>query len=171
MKKQTVNLSAALILILAVLIITPDTIKAQNHKKGNNPQKEMPEKKKERIEAQHIAFITQRLNLTPAEAKVFWPVYDEFDAKRKVIRKSLLGVDGPNRPDIDNLTEKEAEQLLDNQLVEAQKLLDLRKEYHNKFKSVLPAVKVLKLYDAERDFQKMLLDRLRHQETKGNDKK
>ncbi len=118
------------------------------------------------IEAQRIAFITQELKLTPEEAKVFWPVYNEYDAKRHELKKSFKESGDFHKIDFDKLTDKEANQILDNQIVEAQKYLDLRKEYHAKFKSVLPAVKVLKLYDAEREFQKMLIDKIRqHKKT------
>lgn len=113
------------------------------------------------VEAQRIAFITQQLSLTPDEAKVFWPVYNEYDAKRHELKKSFKESGDFHKTDYEKLTEKEANQILDNQIIEAQKFLDLRKEYHAKFRSVLPAVKVVKLYDAERDFQKMLMDKLR----------
>jgi hypothetical protein len=116
----------------------------------------------EKMEAQRVAFITQALNLTPDEAKVFWPVYNEYDAKRHELKKSFKGSGDLHTADIEKLTEKEASQILDNQIIESQKFLDLRKEYHAKFKSVLPAVKVLKLYDAEREFQKMLMEKMRH---------
>jgi len=116
---------------------------------------------REKLRSQRIAFITNRLELTPEEAKAFWPVYDEYESKRQEIVKlyhqqKMSGHDNP-----DQLTDKEALEIADSQLIEAQKLLDLRKEYHNKFKQVLPAKKILKLYDSEREFQKMLLDRLR----------
>jgi len=114
------------------------------------------------IESQRIAYITKELDLTPDEAKVFWPVYNEYEAKRHELRKSFNNSDDFHRMDIDKLTEKEATQILDNQIIEAQNYLDLRKEYHAKFKAILPAVKVLKLYDAERDFQKMLIDKMRN---------
>ncbi len=125
------------------------------------------------IQAQKIAFITQELNLTPDEAKFFWPVYNEYDAKRHELKKSFKETGGFQKTDMNKLTESEAIQILDNQIIEAQKYLDLRKEYHAKFKSVLPAVKVLKLYDAERDFQKMLMDKIRehNQSTFPADKK
>lgn len=125
------------------------------------------------IEAQRIAFITQELSLTPDEAKVFWPVYNEYDTKRHELKKSFKESGDFHKTDYEKLTEKEANQILDNQIIEAQKFLDLRKEYHAKFRSVLPAVKVVKLYDAERDFQKMLMDKLRQhrQTTAPQDKK
>ena len=113
------------------------------------------------IEAQRIAFITQKLELTSDEAKVFWPVYNEYDVKRHELKKSFKDGDDFNKQSIDKLTESEATKILDDQIIQAQKFLDLRKEYHAKFKSVLPAVKVLKLYDAEREFQKVLIDKIK----------
>ena len=164
MKTNLVKITFISLLITAVYLITATPALAQQqqqqqHKKGQQNHK--PGQNREKIESQRIAFITQKLNLTPDEAKVFWPVYNEYDAKRHDIKKSNRNSDDGQKPDFDNLTEKEASQLLDDQLVEAQKLMDLRKEYVTKFKTVLPAVKVLKLQDAEREFQKVLMDKIR----------
>ena len=123
-------------------------------------QKMHMQKQKEKIEAQRVAFITEKLQLTPAEAQVFWPVYNEYDNKRHELNKGFRNHKGSEK-EIDALTDKEALELADQQLVEAQKMLDLRKEYHNKFKSVLPAKKLLKLYESEREFQKHLIDRIK----------
>lgn len=149
----------SLILILALLIQVNPVSAQQKHKTmqhGNQPGT-----KHEKMEAQRVAFITQQLNLTPEEAQAFWPVYNEYDAKRHEMRKSFRESSDLKKDQLDKLTEAEASQILDNQIIEAQRFLDLRKEYHAKFKSVLPAVKVLKLYESERDFQKMLIDKLR----------
>lgn len=117
---------------------------------------------RERIEAQKIAFLTEKLELTPAEAQVFWPVYNEFNAKREQIIESFRKRHKELR-NMDEvvLSEEEAAGLADQELVEAQQLLDLRKTYHAKFKSVLPATKVLKLYRAEDNFKRVLLNHLR----------
>jgi hypothetical protein len=144
--------------------IQNNQFEAQYHQKEAQNKQHADQHKN--IEAQKIAFITQQLKLTPDEAKVFWPVYNEYDAKRHELRKSFRESGGFQKADIDKLTESEANQILDNQIIEAQKFLDLRKEYHAKFKSVLPSVKVLKLYDAERDFQKVLMDKIKeHKQT------
>lgn len=158
MKPQISKSPFSFLFVIAVFLLTVTSANAQQQRhrygqQGNN--------KYEKIEAQRVAFITQELNLTPDEAKVFWPVYNEYDAKRHELKKAFKNNENLHKPDIEKLTEKEASQMLDNQIIEAQKLLDLRKEYHAKFKSVLPAVKVLELYDAEREFQKMLIERLR----------
>lgn len=148
------------------LIVQSNQPDAQHHRQDMQHTKFDAQHKqhgdqREKMEAQRVAFITQSLNLTPDEAKVFWPVYNEFDTKRHELKKSFRESGDLSKADIDKLTEKEASQILDNQIVESQKFLDLRKEYHAKFKSVLPAVKVLKLYDAEREFQKMLMEKMR----------
>lgn len=44
---------------------------------------------RQRIEAARIAFITERLGLTPEEAEKFWPVYREFYQKRIELRQQL----------------------------------------------------------------------------------
>lgn len=114
----------------------------------------------EKITAQRIAFITSKLDLTPTEAQNFWPIYNEYDQKQHQLMhetRSSMMLD-PDK--IDALTDKEASDIADSQVAVSQKMADLRKEYNSKFKSVLPAKKVLKLYNAEREFQKTLIDRL-----------
>jgi hypothetical protein len=186
MKTNNVKIAVATLLMAATLLVNPTFVNAQQdnqnlaqyngsnsrhnqqfaQNKNHNAQGKKHGDQHKNIEAQRIAFITKELNLTPDEAKVFWPVYNEYDAKRHELKKSFKESGDFHNTDLDKLTEKEANQILDNQMVEAQKFLDLRKEYHAKFKAVLPAVKVLKLYDAEREFQKMLMDKIReHNQT------
>jgi hypothetical protein len=141
---------------ILVIIITLMMVQVNAQPGTGNKQARL-----ERIEAQRVAFITDRLNLTPAEAQVFWPVYNEYDAKRHELMKNFHKAPPGEEKAFEDMTDKEAIEVADNQLIEAQKLLDLRKEYHSKFKSVLPPQKVLGLYESEKDFQKQLIDRLR----------
>ncbi len=118
-------------------------------------------RKKEQFKSEKIAFITHELNLTPEEAKVFWPVYDEFEKKQdEVIMADRCGARLQNI-DYDKITDKEALELADKQIVHMQKMLDLKKVYHSKFKEILPPKKLLKLYEAEKKFRKHLLKELK----------
>ena len=38
----------------------------------------LSEKKRDKIEAQKVAFITTELDLTSVESQSFWPIYNEF---------------------------------------------------------------------------------------------
>lgn len=108
-----------------------------------------------RVEQAKIAFITQKLNLTTAEAEKFWPLYNEFRLKSKDLKKGKRG----DLRDLvaENITDKEADELLQEVLLIDQKLLDLRKEYYMKFKQILPAKKVILLVQAEKEFNKELI--------------
>ncbi len=46
-----------------------------------------PANRKKQIEARKVAFITSELNLSPEEAQVFWPVYNQAQAERKALRE------------------------------------------------------------------------------------
>ena len=48
----------------------------------------------ERIDAQRVAFITEKVNLTPEEAQVFWPLYNRY-------RNQLEGLRAARTPDKD----------------------------------------------------------------------
>jgi hypothetical protein len=110
----------------------------------------------EKIEAQRVAFITQRLNLTPTESALFWPLYNEFKQRQKEVKQA-------NRPfsRMEDISEAEAEQILQSQLDQQQKLLDLRREYFEKLKSAIPAKKIIRLSHFEQAFNREILNRLR----------
>ena len=44
------------------------------------PQRQMTKEQRERLELFSIQFITKKLDLTPAEAEKFWPLYNEQKA-------------------------------------------------------------------------------------------
>lgn len=169
--KAQIQIFLVSLLIVVSLPIASNAQRPMNRQRINPAgQNAQQRPQKEQLEAQRIAFITRQLQLTPAEAKAFWPVYNEFEAKRRELRKNFKDSNNMQMSEIDKLSDKEASQLLDDQIIEAQKLLDLRKEYHGQFKSVIPPVKVLKLYSCEREFQKMLIDRLRQNRQNGQKK-
>lgn len=122
---------------------------------------ELKQEKKENIEAMKIAFLTNKLDLTPEEAQKFWPVYNQYQEKLHELRKKRRMDEKESKRNFDELTDKELEQGIENDLAARQKELDLQKEYNTKFKAVLPIRKVSKLYAAEEQFKMVLLDRLK----------
>ena len=114
----------------------------------------------EQIKAQKSAFITQRLSLTTEEARTFWPIYDRYDAEMEAARKELRS-DRKDRKTSETLTEAEASKAIDENLLNRQKQLDIRKRYVAEFKKSIGAVKTLDLEAAERDFNRELLKRIR----------
>ena len=113
---------------------------------------------KERVEAMKIGFITDRLNLTSEEAKVFWPVYNQYSDELEKLRKGRRDNIINARENFDEMSDAELEKAVDNEIAFRQNEVDIIKKYHPQFKKVLPIKKVAKLYKAEEDFKRRLLD-------------
>jgi hypothetical protein len=130
--------------IIPILLILSFTAMGQGGRLGN------------KIEAQRIAFITNFINLTPDEAKGFWPVYNQYVESQKAIKKNAKST-----KEIDDLTESEADKLIIVSVEKDAKLLDLKKEYIQKLKKVLPSKKIAKLYEAEQEFKGELINAIK----------
>lgn len=125
-----------------------------------------PEEKKEQIEAMKVAFITRKLELTPDEAKVFWPIYDQHQKEMETLRDNRRKEMRDARDSFDSMSEKDVEKLVDGEIAFRQAELDILKKYNPQFKKVLPMKKVAKLYRAEDDFKRELLQKI--QEKRGS---
>jgi len=125
---------------------------AQHHP---NPQ---AEQRKEKIEALKIAYITKELSLTPEEAQVFWPVYNEYQNKQEMLRKEFRQ---KFKKPLSFETDKEAEDFLAADIKFRQDEMDLMKIYYEKMKKVLPIKKVAKLRHAEESFRQELLKQVK----------
>ena len=116
------------------------------------------------IESARIALITERLELSPEQAEKFWPVYREFNEKRRELRMELR--DARQGTDIKSLTDEQSKMLMDKAMDIKQRQLNLEKDYSKKFQSVISTQQILRLKNAENDFQQMLLQRLQSQREK-----
>ncbi len=128
---------------------------------AQRPDPDKMDERREEIETMKIGFITKKLDLSSEEAKSFWPVYNKFQDELEAIRKQRRNEIQSFREGKNEITDKDAEKMIDNDISARQKELDIIKKYHAQFKQILPAKKVLLLYRAEEDFKRELLDRLR----------
>jgi hypothetical protein len=113
--------------------------------------------RKDAIEAQKVAFITKAINLTPKEAETFWPLYNEYQQKRDNLKMEERKLRKTVKENYDDMSDKELENFVDQELDYKQKELDLAKEFHKKMKAVLPMKKVALYYKAVEDFNKVLV--------------
>ena len=115
------------------------------------------------LRSQKIAFITQRIGLTPDEAEVFWPIYNELSQKKDALNKRRKEITFELKNNWDNYTDQEKESLADEFVGLKLKDANLDIEYHERFKKVLSIEQVLKLYQSEIAFKNYLLNKIRHQ--------
>ena len=119
--------------------------------------------KMERLKAMKVAFITNELSLTSDEAAKFWPVYNEFEARQKTLRRQMSGSykSRMESGSMDNLSDKEAAVALSQMEESEDKMHQLRRKFIADLKAILPPAKILKLKKAEEDFNKKLLQQYR----------
>ncbi|MFV8347047.1 sensor of ECF-type sigma factor [Flavobacterium sp. ZB4P13] len=127
-------------------------------------QGESMKEKKEQIKALKVAFFTTELDLTTNEAEKFWPIYNAFDDKQFELRhqKMRTYMKRMNDGSLDKITEKEANTFLSQIENTEEELFLLRKKFMKNVRTILPAVKIVKLKKAEEDFNRKLLQQYRN---------
>ncbi len=145
-------------LFVGLIFLANSFLIAQNA--GNNAMR--GQEKKEKVEAMKVAYLTDKLNLTATDAEKFWPVYNEYQDKRDALQKTFrqkAKVAKEITPEL--LTEEQADEIINAQIQEEQDQLDLKKEYLPKFKKLIGSKKVVAMYVGEKEFNKILLQKLK----------
>lgn len=118
--------------------------------------------KREQIRSLKVAYLTEALSLTPAEAQKFWPLYNAYDDQQFDIRaEKLKNLKARFNSNPDGMTDKEAQLLLTQMDNTEDKLYENKKKFYQNVKTVLGPVKILKLRKAEDDFNRRLLKQYR----------
>lgn len=123
---------------------------------------------KQKMMSEKIAFLTAEMDLTPEEAQVFWPVYNEVNKRSDEAMHKVFGTFKALEQALnEGKSEKEVQKLLDQYL----KALDMQKETNSeaaeKYKKVLPAEKVARLYVGEERFRRQHIRRLHSKQGEG----
>lgn len=134
------------LLFATVLLLIVNIVHAQN------------EDARQKIESAKIALISERLGLTPDDAQKFWPIYNEYSQKRRENHKEFAQARRKFNPE--TATEKETQQMLKLGREVKERQLKLEGEYSDRMLKVIDSKQLMSLQNAEREFKRMLLDRL-----------
>ena len=103
-----------------------------------------------KVEAYRESYVDRQLNLNDDQKAKFWPVYrqyhDEITAVRRAKRQNIL-------------TNKSKDQM-QKDLQYDQQLIDIKRRYNQEFMKIMPADKVAKIYQSEREFNDELFKQL-----------
>jgi|NOAtaT_6_FD_contig_31_3904609_length_576_multi_3_in_0_out_0_1 hypothetical protein len=119
------------------------------------------QKAKDKINAARIAFITEKLGLTPAEAEKFWPVYREFAQKRQQLQQQYREAQRAGKSD---------KELVELGLQLKQQELDLEKNYSGRLMESISPQKLMALRQAEADFRKIVLQQIKQRQNMQNNR-
>jgi Spy/CpxP family protein refolding chaperone len=116
----------------------------------------------ERVKSMRIAYITNKLSLTPEESQQFWPVFNQFEADQKKIHEKYK----PTK-DLMSMTDAEADKFLNSRSEMEQEMLNLRKNYVSQMRKVIPVRKVAMLMRVEQDFREELIGAMQQRRSEG----
>lgn len=113
---------------------------------------------------QQKEFFTNQASLTQDEADAFFPIYNELQQKKRELNREIRRImrqeGGPM------ISEDGSLKAIDAKADVNIKIAELEKEYLQKFKQVLPASKILKIQNAEEQFNSQILKDI--QQTRGH---
>ena len=115
---------------------------------------------REKMRAERVAFLTTAMELTPAEAEKFWPLYNSMEAERrasfgKVMRAYKALSDGVAA----GKTDKELEVLVNDYTTANKNSHSIEAKYTPQLVKVLSVSKVAKLLVAEEEFRRQQIGR------------
>jgi hypothetical protein len=103
----------------------------------------------EKIRADKKLFVAENMQLSEAEAKVFWPVYENYQKDlAKIVARTVKLIEDYAK-NYDTMTEGTAKKLIDDMIVLENDRLQQRKGYLPKFRQVLSQKKVARYYQLE----------------------
>lgn len=132
------------ILLLSFMALMTVQVMAQRNERGPD---------REKLDAARVAFITNRLSLTPDQAEKFWPLYNQYNEKRLALMKKNHEI---NKSAEGSLSDAKASELMTERFKVQEDLLKLEKSFMEEVTSAISPSQAFKLSIANRDFTRQL---------------
>ena len=110
----------------------------------------------EKVRADKKLLVSENMQLTEAEAKAFWPVYDQYQDELFLLRTRTAKLIKDYVDAYEKMTDDTARKLLDEFMSVEAMGPKLRQAYLPKFRKVLPETKVVRYYQIENKIQAAL---------------
>lgn len=104
----------------------------------------------EKIKAAMVSFYTDQMELSSDQAAKFWPIHNEYESERRKINREIRQLKKSGNPN--DLSKIES--------LEKQRF-DLRTKFKSRFLQVITPSQLSKMYKAEEEFIRLMLDKMR----------
>jgi len=104
---------------------------------------------REKMRADKKLLVATNMELTEAEGKAFWPIYDEYQKEKSKLTDRTIKVIDEYAANFENLSGEVAKKLVDQNLAIQKDNLKLMESYLPKFRKVLDEKKVARFYQIE----------------------
>lgn len=149
-----------LTLLTALVLALTGALNAQGQRQGVGQAIGQGLGDNEKLTAYKIAFFTQRLDLTPAEAEKFWPLYNDFSARKSKMQADRLSLMRYAAQNEANMSNEELSSTADKLVKSFSDEATLLVTFNNDLKKVLPPAKIIRLYQVENMYKQQLLREL-----------
>ena len=147
-----VKSKVTLVLVGLVMVMVSVLTVAAQEKPADNMQIVI-----EKVRADKKLLVSENMQLTEAEAKAFWPVYDQYQDELILLRKRTVKLIKDYADAYEKMSNETAKKLLDELMSIEAMGPKLRLAYLPKFRKVLPEVKVVRYYQIENKIQAALM--------------
>ena len=141
--------------IILLIIASGIVLHAQDDLRGRNK-----EHIKEKVESKKIAFLSDKLDLSPTEAQIFWPIYNAYQDELMALRN-------------ENVNTFMEETNAQNAEIKLQALFEMDKEhlkikqaYADKMKVKIGAEKTLNFFKYDKEFKSSMIRGLKEKREK-----
>jgi hypothetical protein len=105
------------------------------------------------VEGKREAIVTEILQLSPEEGKVFWPIYREYDKELRALNAAGAEVVQAYARDFQQLTDARADELLSKSFQVERQRVDTKAKYYGKMKAALSATTAARFFEVDRQLQ------------------
>jgi hypothetical protein len=145
------NVKSKVTLVLVALVMVSVFTVAAQEKQSDNMQIVL-----EKVRADKKLLVAENMQLTEAEAKAFWPVYDQYQDELFLLRTRTVKLIKDFADAYEKMANETAKKLMDEYITIETLGPKLRQAYLPKFRKVLPEVKVVRYYQIENKIQAAL---------------
>ncbi len=108
---------------------------------------------REKIKADKKLVVAANMDLTEAEAKAFWPIYQEYQTKLTKINERMLKLIVNYAENYKSMTDEIAQKLLKESMAVEKERVTLKEQYFPKFQKVVSAIKAARYFQIENKIQ------------------
>ena len=146
------NLKSKVTFVLMVFVIVWPFLASAQDRPADNMQLVV-----EKVRADKKLLVAENMQLSEADAKAFWPVYDQYQNELFLLRARTMKLLNDYAEAYEKMVNETAKNLLDEYMTIESLGLKLRQTYLSKFRKVLPDVKVMRYYQVENKINAALI--------------
>ena len=137
------------VIALAALALAASGAVAQNSGTGQSGVDTDIALLRSNLQADKTDIIGRTLQLSDAQAKVFWPLYRDYAHQQQVIGDQLVGIIKDYAAQYDTLDDAKSEALMGRWLTFDQARSKLRADYYPKFRNAIGAKQAVKFFQVD----------------------